>query len=201
MSWKRVRKSLKSKRNEEEFSRSKALIDQLIIAYKTHEIDLYYFDESGFSLTPSVPYAWQTIGEHIEIPSATSKRFNVLGFIDRKCQFDYYIFEGHVNTDVVISYFNQFAKKLSKTTVVLIDNASMHTSDKFDKQTVIWCEQGLVVVPISRYSPELNIIEILWRKIKYEWMPFSAYQSIDKLHKYLSSILAVVGSEYYINFS
>ncbi len=34
--------------------------------------DLYYFDEAGFSLTPSVPYGWQPIGERVEIPSAKS---------------------------------------------------------------------------------------------------------------------------------
>ncbi|MFI3197268.1 MAG: transposase [Methylococcaceae bacterium] len=27
------------------------------------------------------------------------------------------------------------------------------------------------MVHIAPYSPDLNIIEIVWRKIKYEWMP------------------------------
>ena len=44
--------------------------------------DLYYFDEAGFSLTPSVPYGWQPIGERIEIPSAKSAQLNVLGFLN-----------------------------------------------------------------------------------------------------------------------
>ena len=37
-----------------------------------------------------------------------------------------------------------------------------------------WEDAGLYVIPISAYSPELNIIEILWRKIKYEWLSFGA---------------------------
>lgn len=36
-------------------------------------------------------------------------------------------------------------------------------------------EQSLTILPVAPYSPELNLIEILWRKIKCEWMPFSAY--------------------------
>lgn len=27
------------------------------------------------------------------------------------------------------------------------------------------------------YSPELNLIEILWRQMKYAWLPLSAYLS------------------------
>ena len=33
---------------------------------------------------------------------------------------------------------------------------------------------------LPTYSPKLNLIEILWRKIKYEWLEFKAYLSFDK---------------------
>ena len=45
------------------------------------KINLYYFDESGFSCIPSVPYAWQEPSQVIELPSKRSKRLNVLGYI------------------------------------------------------------------------------------------------------------------------
>lgn len=201
MSWKRVRKSLKNKRNEEEFERSKNIINQLIESYKSGEINLYYFDESSFSLTPTVPYAWQKIGEHIEVPSSRSRNINVLAFIDRSSACESFVFTGSVNTDVVIVAFDAFCETINKPTVVLVDNAPTHTSDKFDKKTIEWCKKGLVVVPISRYSPELNIAEILWRKIKYDWMPFSAYMSFDSLKEALCNILAEVGKQYSIKFS
>ena len=53
----------------------------------------------------------------------------------------------------------------------------------------------------SPYSPELNIIEILWRKIKYERMPFSAYESYKKLESELRNILKNVGTEFFVNFA
>ena len=37
-------------------------------------IDLFYGDESGFSLTPVTAYAWQYKGEQIEILPQKSKR-------------------------------------------------------------------------------------------------------------------------------
>ena len=63
-----------------------------------------------------------------------------------------------------------------------------------------WIEKGVVIIPISRYSPELNIIEIVWRKIKYEWMPFSAYESFSNLKESLNSILIEIGNRYNIQF-
>lgn len=36
-----------------------------------------------------------------------------------------------------------------------------------------WLLRGVIPWHIPAYSPELNLIEILWRKIKYEWLPIS----------------------------
>jgi len=85
--------------------------------------------------------------------------------------------------------------------VVLIDNASMHTSNAFLENIEKWEKQGLFIHNIPPYSPELNKIEILWRKIKYEWLDFSAYESFSALKKALNDILATIGEDYVINFS
>jgi hypothetical protein len=49
--------------------------------------------------------------------------------------------------------------------------------------------------------PSTTIIEILWRKIKYEWLPFSAYESFQSLKDALFEVLANVGKSYTIKFS
>jgi len=199
--WKRIRKSLRSKRNEEAFQRSKEQVAALILQEKNGELDLYYFDESGFSLTPCVPYAWQKIGEVIEIPSSRSKQFNVLGFVNRNCKFESIVVEGSVTTAVVVACIDNFASKLKHPTILLVDNAPTHTSKEFKAQIDRWSELGLAIVPIFPYSPELNIIEIVWRKIKYEWLPFSAYESIEALRESLFEVLANIGKKYQIDFA
>ena len=200
-SWKRVRKSLHGKRDDEEFAKAVEEIKILLEQADKGELDFYYFDESGFTLEPCVPYAWQAVGEQIEIPSSKSKRLNVLGFIDRKNNFESYVFEGSVTTDVVIACFNEFIKKITKKTVVLIDNASMHTSHNFKENIKKWESQNLFIQNIPAYSPELNKIEILWKKIKYEWLEFSAYESFSSLKESLYYILANIGKEYSIKFT
>jgi transposase len=200
LSWKRIRKSLKSKRDPEKYAESKKELEGLIQQSKEGSIELFYFDESGFTLEPCVPYAWQEKGETIEIPSSKSKRLNVLGFIDRESTFESFVFEGSVNTSVVVACFDQFAKNITGKTVVIIDNAPTHTSKEFISNIERWNNLGLVIVPIAPYSPELNIIEIVWRKIKYEWMPFSAYESYEMLKKELFETLAGIGYNYKIQF-
>ncbi len=76
--WKRIRKSLKSKRDEDKFRRAQERIEILDQRRQAGEIEIFYFDASGFDLTPSVPYAWQPKGEYIEVPAAKSQRINVL---------------------------------------------------------------------------------------------------------------------------
>lgn len=46
-----------------------------------------------------------------------------------------------------------------------------------------------------------NIIEIVWRKIKYKWLPFSAYESIKALEESLFEVLANIGEKYHIDFA
>jgi transposase len=115
LTWKRTRKSLRSKKDEKEFEKAQIEIDELKKQQQAGEIDLCYFDESGFSLDPVVPYAWQPIGETIEIPAARSKRLNVLGFLNPdKNRLLSFSFECNINTGVVVACFNEFAKTVKK---------------------------------------------------------------------------------------
>ncbi len=66
--WKRVRKSLKSKRDAERFAQAQQQLAGLSEQAGWQEIGLAYFDESGFTLEPCVPYAWQPVGETVEAP-------------------------------------------------------------------------------------------------------------------------------------
>ncbi len=194
MSWKRVRKSLKASRDEEAFNRVVKTLEALIPQAQKGRIDLYYFDESGFNLTPCVPYAWQPLGETLEIPSQRSQQLNVLGLMNQAAELKSFVFEGSINSEVVIACFDDWVKSIDKKTYVLLDNAPMHRSEIFKEKIKAWRKQGLVIIFNAPYAPELNLIEILWRKIKYEWMPFSAYQSFDDLKQNLFDILKGVGS-------
>jgi transposase len=93
--------------------------------------------------------------------------------------------EGAVDSDVVIHFFNAFCRTLQGPTVVVVDNASIHTSEAFQEALPQWEKQGLWIFYLPEYSPELNLIEILWRFMKYEWIEFWAYTSWNHLVTYV----------------
>lgn len=199
--WKRIRKSLKSKRDPERFEQSRQQLAALAGQARQGQIDLVYFDESGFTLEPCIPYAWQPIGETIEVPCAKSTRMNVLGFMNKNGTLQSWVFEQSVTSAVVVACIDRFAAALGRPAVLVIDNAPIHTSQEFKDNLERWQVQNLTILPIAPYSPELNLIEILWRKIKYEWMPFSAYRSFQSLKQSLFDILANIGKTYHIEFA
>jgi transposase len=96
---------------------------------------------------------------------------------------------------------NEFIKMLTKLTGVILDNAAQPTSYAFKNCQREWEKRGLFIIYLLPYSPELNLIEILWRFIKYTWLPFSAYQSFTTLKKSLDSVLAGIEEKYQINFA
>lgn len=169
------------------------------------DFDLYFMDESGFSLTPAVPYAWQDRGRQgtIGIPSAHSKRLNYLGLLNPATHaLEAFSFEGSIDSTALIGAIDQFADLLTRPVVVIADNAPTHKSRAFTEKLPDWERRGLTFYFISPYSPELNLIEILWRKMKYEWLPNSAYAGLNHLRLALADIFESYGdSKYVINFS
>ena len=199
--WKRVRKSRKSLRDPDAFAKAKRALEALQRQEDHGKIDWYYYDESGFALDPTIPYAWQEPKSVIELPARKAGRINVLGFMHRHNDLPPFLFEESIHTGVVIACFDAFCRTITKKTVVVIDHASIHTSDEFEDRIPYWKKQGLVIKYLPSYSPELNLIEILWRRIKYTWLPFSAYACLNALSEALEAILSHVGSEYQITFA
>jgi transposase len=199
--WKRVRKSLKSLRDPAAFARCQRELEALQQQEDKGKLALYYFDEAGFALDPSIPYAWQESGTIIELPAMKYGRMNVLGFMNRKNDLHTYMFEESIHTGVVIACFDAFCKTIKQKTIVMIDNASIHRSEEFEDRIPFWKQQGLIIKYLPTYSPELNLIEILWRRIKYDWLPFSAYQCLNAMIEALEDILSHVGSKYQITFA
>jgi transposase len=136
--WKRVRKSLKRLREPDAFARCQRELEALQQQEDTGKIDLYYFDESGFALDPTIPYAWQEPGSVIELPAMKYGRINVLGFMNRHNDLHSYMFEQSIHTGVVIGCFDAFCQTITKKTVVIMDNASIHTSEEFEHHIPYW---------------------------------------------------------------
>ena len=202
--WKRMKKRPGKEVDPKLVEEAQEDIAELKRQDKKGLIDLYYFDESGFSLTPSVPYAWQNIGSNnrIKLPSSRSEQLNVAGFLSPfKKDLKSWLYEGSTKSKRIINMFDTVSESLTKETWIILDNASFHKSKMVKKKIKDWEKKGLFLYYLPPYSPHLNLIERLWQFMKYQWMPLDAYTSLITLKKSIENMLYTYGDSYKINFA
>ena len=164
-------------------------------------LKIYSAGESGFSLTPYVPYGRQKTGKQTGIPSEHSSRINVFGLMSRDNELKSYYSSGSFTSALLTAGIDDFAAGMNEARgVIVMDNASVHRSRKFQEKIEERKEQELYVFFLPRYSPHLNLIEILWRKIKYEWLKPKDYETLKTLEEALKNILIGFGRDFFINF-
>ena len=162
--------------------------------------DLLYGDESRVSLLPCVPYGWQFADEQVAMPSQKGGGINCFALLSRQNECHAYFTEGKVTAAWISERLDALSLSVRRPTVVVLDNASVHRKAVKDRGH-IWQERGLFVWFLPTYSPHLNIAEMLWRKLKYEWLRPEDYADEDTLRLAAWTTLRAVGSTLKINFS
>ncbi len=117
----------------------------------------------------------------IELPAMKYGRMHVVGFMNRTKDLHTSMFEESIHTGVVIACFDAFGQTIKQKTIVMIDHASIHRSEACEDRIPFWKKQGCIIKYLPTDSPELNLIEILWRRITYDWVPFSASQCLNAM--------------------
>ena len=178
----------------------------LQIAAQQPKFQVVFTDESGFSLTPSVPYGWQAKGERVCLPTSRSKRESVLGFLSQDNHLTTYSTDQKIDSQFVMESIDQFiATQADKVTLLVLDNASIHVSKTFRAACQRWEEQGLLVWYLPTYSPHLNRIERLWLRTKYSCgsppgLKPADYTTMETLKEALKRIFDQFGEHYTIHF-
>ncbi|WP_080441609.1 transposase, partial [Burkholderia ubonensis] len=96
-------------------------------------------------------------------------------------------------------FLGLLAEHVGKPLIVILDNASVHTAKALRPYLQLLQEQGLTLYFLPPYSPELNRIEKLWHKMKYEWLAFKA-RDAKTLEEDVDAILQGFGSNYRFTF-
>ncbi len=200
MGWYRIQKRVSGEPIPEYYEMKVQELEELKKQEERGEIEIRYVDESGFCLIPYVPYAWQESSERIEIKSQLSPRLNVLGFLSKTNKLEAYTFNQSINSDVVIACLDDFCAKIQQKTVLVMDNSSIHQNHRLWEKEEEWKEKGLEIFFLPTYSPHLNLIENLWRFMKYKWLGCDAYENYSTLVNAVEEILINYGTKYTINF-
>lgn len=201
LSYKRIRKSLRHLRNQPDYEFFQGEVKTLHALEQTGQIDLFYYDEMGLSRQALVPYGWQPKGASPAFIGATpSGNLTTMAFMSRDNRLRAFTCQGAATAELVVACFEDFAQSLTKPTIVILDNASIHRSKAFLNRIPAWRKQNLLIQFIPPYCPELNLIEILWKHIKYHWLRPQDFLSADSLVQALTQILTSFGENYRITF-
>ena len=167
-------------------------------------LDLFYGDESGFCLQPTLGRCWQPPGPTLALAAqAHGKRLNVAGFLRGDGTLLHFEREGRLGgaefTEAVESRLLPALR--GRPAVLVLDNGPGHRSRLVKAKRAEWRAKGLRLLFLPPYCPHLNRIETLWRMVKHRWLAPAAYASFAGLCQSVRAILDRVGSDYRITFS
>jgi transposase len=173
--WKRTRHSHRAKQDPVEKATKLADLEMLQWAAAAGEIDLFYLDESGFSMWLPVEYSYFFKGEQkrIEQTSRKGKRISILGLLQPFVSFVYGLVVGSFDGNRYITMMEEQARQAKpqfeqtgRMRVVVQDNGSAHTSKQVKAKWAEWEAQGLFFFFLPKYCSELNPIETEWHQLK-----------------------------------
>jgi len=168
---------------------------------ESHIRYLYYADEASVSLEPCVPYAWQFKDEQVSMPSEKGKGVNCFTLLARDNRAVIETTTQTMSSQFFFERMERFSVGLKKLTVVVLDNAAVHRARIIKERIGVWQQRGLFLFYLPRYSPHLNIVETLWRKLKYEWLTAQDYLTRETLCYAVRLALKAIGTSLRINFS
>ena len=190
---------LEKKRDPERFERARGDIEDLIQQAQAGEIELAYVDEAGFAPQPPNRSAWSKVGETHAVVSKRSQRLNVIGALLSSGRLMMAKLWHSVTGLWCFGFLMALIERVKKPMVVILDNASIHTAKALEPYWELLKEKGMRFYFLPPYSPELNRIEILWKKMKDEWLPFKSFTPTE-LEQAIDKIGAGFGSEYQLTF-
>jgi transposase len=164
-------------------------------------IELYYGDESRVSIEPCVPYGWQFKDDLVFMPASKGAGLNCFALVSRAGELLFETTRKKITSEFIIEQLERLSFSIKKMTVVVLDNARVHTSKQVQERRPFWQQRGLFIFYLPPYSPHLNIAERLWRKLKYEWLQPEDYTTADGLFYQVRQALSAVGKGLKIRFS
>lgn len=164
-------------------------------------IDVFYGDESHVCSEGYVPYGWQFQGEDVCILSERGHKINCWGLINRQSKCFWATTVQNIDSQFIVNQLENLSFQIIRETVIILDCARIHTSKLMKERIPYWQNRGLYIFFLPPYSPHLNLAEILWRKLKCEWLVPEDYLERENLSYAVNRCLANVGQELLIKFS
>jgi transposase len=144
------------------------------------ECHLFFMDAAHFVLGAFLGMVW--CFSRIFIPSGAGRnRINVLGALNIDgLEVETVINTTYINADTIIEMLGLLARKYLGTPIfIVLDNARYQHCEAVKKAAAAL---GITLVFLPSYSPNLNLIERLWKFVKKKVLYAQYYDSVGKFH-------------------
>jgi hypothetical protein len=134
-----------------------------------HRYELHYEDETHLETNPYLGRVWHRIGQQPVLPAAgTNRRLTVFGSVEARGRGRVEVVQARADSVGFARYLAALDARHAATkrqVILVMDNGSCHTS-KVSQQALAARADWLEVIPLAKYSPELNPKEREWRTLK-----------------------------------
>jgi len=162
-------------------------LEPLIEDAQQGKLQLFFVDAAHFVFLPFLGYLYSLMVRYIKVASGR-KRFNVLGALNAVTK-ELVIFTNfdYINADSVCALLETLRQKFPIGRLVLVmDNARYQRCQKvFDKALSL----NIDLLFLPPYSPNLNLIERLWKFVKKEVLYNENYKDFNGFCKAISGCL------------
>jgi putative transposase len=150
-----------------------------------------------------VSYTWSKQGtkNRLRVPTrwGSQGRLNLIGALawgKEKRTLHFGLVEESVKSEHVVAFIDKLARNAppERLTVVVLDNASFHTSANVKERRQGWEEKNVLLRYLPPYAPHLNPIEALWKHLKSFLLPRRCYDSVAQLRQALLEALNLLGA-------
>lgn len=179
-----------------------ATLDKLQVAARGGQCRLFYLDEAGFCASPPVQRSWSPRGlPHAIEPNHHCRRSVVAALNFAENSFVYATSARTVKGPDIVGFLDELISQGDgRPTVIVLDNASIHHSIDQDTLDRWFMEHMALLFYLPPYSPELNLIEIVWKHFKYHWRRFITWTK-ETIDAELAQLLSGYGTKFQVNFS
>ena len=158
--------------------------------------ELFFVDAAHFVLRPYLCALWCFTRVFIKAP-AGRQRFNVLGGINAITQkLEFYVNETYINAESVVEFLIQLREKYEVVPIYLVMDNARYQKCKLVMNKAQQLNITLVFLP--SYSPNLNLIERLWKFIRKKVLYGKYYEDFNLFKKGISSCLNSINQGKYV---
>jgi transposase len=189
--YRRTTNTLKHKQDPAKAERAGRVLDNLRKKAAAGRLKLYFLDECGFSPTLPVAYSWTLPGQRkrVKYESPQGRRVNALAAYrpyGGPPRLEVFTAERTWDSYDLLGFLGALPwAKVPR--VVVLDNASLHTSKVIRGARRGLAAAGIYLYFLPTYSPELNEIEPVFRQVKYQEIPVRSHTTRAGLREAVES--------------